>query len=147
MGLEEYKGVFIYAQQVDNELSSIAFELIGKAKELAKDLGTDVTAVLLGSNVKGLTDELGEYGADKVIVVDNPELETYRTEPYAQALAAVINEYKPEIMLVGATAIGRDLGLQELQLDLPLTVQSLRLVISQSTQFLVRKTSRSTTSY
>ena len=67
MGLEEYKGVFIYAQQVDNELSSIAFELIGKAKELAKDLGTDVTAVLLGSNVKGLTDELGEYGADKVI--------------------------------------------------------------------------------
>ena len=150
MGLEEYKGVFIYAQQVDNELSSIAFELIGKAKELAKDLGTDVTAVLLGSNVKGLTDELGEYGADKVIVVDNPELETYRTEPYAQALAAVINEYKPEIMLVGATAIGRDLGppyLQELQLDLPLTVQSLRSVISQSTQFLVRKTSRSTTSY
>lgn len=150
MGLEEYKGVFIYAQQVDNELSSIAFELIGKAKELAKDLGTDVTAVLLGSNVKGLTDELGEYGADKVIVVDNPELETYRTEPYAQALAAVINEYKPEIMLVGATAIGRDLGipyLQELQLDLPLTVQSLRSVIFQSTQFLVRKTSRSTTSY
>lgn len=150
MGLEEYKGVFIYAQQVDNELSSIAFELIGKAKELAKDLGTDVTAVLLGSNVKGLTDELGEYGADKVIVVDNPELETYRTEPYAQALAAVINEYKPEIMLVGATAIGRDLGipyLQELQQDSPLTVQSLRSVISQSTQFLVRKTSRSTTSY
>ena len=76
MGLEEYKGVFIYAQQVDNELSSIAFELIGKAKELAKDLGTDVTAVLLGSNVKGLTDELGEYGADKVIVVDNPELDS-----------------------------------------------------------------------
>ena len=110
MGLEEYKGVFIYAQQVDNQLSSIAFELIGKAKELAADLGTEVTAVLLGSNVKGLTDELGEYGADKVIVVDNPELETYRTEPYAQALAAVINEYKPEIMLVGATAIGRDLG-------------------------------------
>ena len=110
MGLEEYKGVFIYAQQVDNQLSSIAFELIGKAKELAADLGTEVTAVLLGSNVKGLTDELGEYGADKVIVVDNPELETYRTEPYAQALAAVINEYKPDIMLVGATAIGRDLG-------------------------------------
>lgn len=110
MGLEEYKGVFIYAQQVDNQLSSIAFELIGKAKELAGDLGTEVTAVLLGSGVKGLADELGEYGADKVIVVDNPVLETYRTEPYAQALAAVINEYKPEIMLVGATAIGRDLG-------------------------------------
>ena len=110
MGLEEYKGVYIYAQQVDNEISSIAFELIGKAKELAADLNTDVTAVLLGSNVKGLVDELAEYGADKVIVVDDPELETYRTEPYAHALASVINEYKPEIMLVGATAIGRDLG-------------------------------------
>ncbi len=110
MGLEQYKGVYIYAQQVDNELSSIAFELIGKAKELAKDLDTDVTAVLLGYNVKNLCDSLAEHGADKVIVVDDPELETYRTEPYAHALASVINEYKPDIMLVGATAIGRDLG-------------------------------------
>ncbi len=110
MDLEQYKGVYIYAQQVDNELSSIAFELIGKAKELAKDLDTDVTAVLIGYNVGGLADSLAEYGADKVIVVDDPELETYRTEPYAHALASVINEYKPDIMLVGATAIGRDLG-------------------------------------
>lgn len=110
MGLEAYKGVYIYAQQVDNEISPIAFELIGKAKELAKDLDTDVTAVILGSNIKDLVDPLAEYGADKVIVVDDPALETYRTEPYAQALAAVINEFKPDIMLVGATAIGRDLG-------------------------------------
>ncbi len=110
MALEEYKGVYIYAQQVDNEISPIAFELIGKAKDLAADLDTDVTAVLLGSKVEDLAAPLAEYGADRVIVVDDPELETYRTEPYAQALAAVINEYKPEIMLVGATAIGRDLG-------------------------------------
>ena len=110
MGLEEYKGVFIYAQQVDNQISSISYELLGKAKELAAPLNTDVTAVLIGSNVKGLADQLAEYGADKVIVVDDPVLETYRTEPYAHALASVINEYKPEIMLVGATAIGRDLG-------------------------------------
>lgn len=110
MGLEEYKGVYVFAQQVDNELSGIAFELLGKAKELASDLGTDVTAVLIGSDVKGLTDELAEYGADKVIVVDDPELKEYRTEPYAHALSSVINEYKPEIVLVGATAIGRDLG-------------------------------------
>ena len=110
MGLEEYKGVYIYAQQVDNELSSIAFELIGKAKDLAKDLNTDVTAVLLGSDVKGLADQLAEYGADKVIVVDDPALKVYKTEPYAHALSSVINEYKPDIMLVGATAIGRDLG-------------------------------------
>ena len=110
MGLEEYKGVYVFAQQVDNELSGIAFELLGKAKELAADLSTDVTAVLIGSGVKGLADQLAEYGADKVIVVDDPELKEYRTEPYAHALASVINEYKPEIVLVGATAIGRDRG-------------------------------------
>ena len=111
MGLEEYKGVFIYAQQVDNKLSNIAFELLGKAKDLAADLDEKkVTAVLLGSNVGGLADELAAYGADRVIVVDDPELKDYRTEPYTHALASVINAYKPEIMLVGATAIGRDLG-------------------------------------
>ena len=110
MSLEEYKGVYVFAQQVDNEISSIAFELLGKAKDLAKELSTDVTAVLLGSDVKNLADKLAEYGADKVIVVDDPELKVYRTEPYAHALASVINKYKPEIVLVGATAIGRDLG-------------------------------------
>ena len=110
MKLEEYKGVYVFAQQVDNELSSIAFELLGKAKELAAPLNTEVTAVLIGSGVKGLVDQLAEYGADKVIVVDDPELKEYRTEPYAHALSSVINEYKPEIVLVGATAIGRDLG-------------------------------------
>ena len=110
MNLEEYKGVYVFAQQVDNEISGIAFELLGKAKELAAPLNTDVTAVLIGSDVKGLADQLAEYGADKVIVVDDPELKEYRTEPYAHALASVIDKYKPEIMLVGATAIGRDLG-------------------------------------
>jgi len=110
MSLEAYKGVYVYAQQVDNKISSIALELLGKARDLAKDLDTDVTAVLIGSDVKGLADELAEYGADKVIVVDDPELKEYRTEPYTHALASVINEFKPDIVLVGATAIGRDLG-------------------------------------
>ena len=110
MNLAEYKGVYVFAQQVDNEVSGIALELIGKGKDLAKDLDTDVTAVLIGSDVKGLVDVLAEYGADKVIVVDDPELKEYRTEPYAHALSSVINEFKPDIMLVGATAIGRDLG-------------------------------------
>ena len=108
--LEAYKGVFVFAQQVDNVISNIAFELIGKGKELAKDLGVEVTAVLVGSDVKGLADQLAEYGADKVIVVDDPELIEYRTEPYTHAIASVIEEFKPEIFLIGATAIGRDLG-------------------------------------
>ena len=84
--------------------------MIGKAKDLAETLDTEVTAVLVGSDVKDLADELAEYGADRVIVVDDPELKEYRTEPYAHALASVIEKYKPEIFLVGATAIGRDLG-------------------------------------
>ena len=111
MALEDYKGVFIFAQQVDNEISNIALELLGKARDLAADLDEKtVTAVLIGSDVKGLTDKLAAYGADRVIVVDDPELKDYRTEPYAHALASVVKEYKPEILLVGATAIGRDLG-------------------------------------
>ena len=108
--MKNYKGVFVFAQQVDNKLSGISFELIGEGKRLAEKLDEKVTAVLIGSGVKGLVDELAEYGADRVIVVDDPELKDYRTEPYAHALASVINEYKPEIVLVGATAIGRDLG-------------------------------------
>ena len=108
--LEEYKGVYVFAQQVDNEVSGIAYELLGKGKELAAKLDTEVVAVLIGHQVKDLADKLAEYGADKVIVVDDPELEVYRTEPYAHALSSVINQYKPEIVLVGATAIGRDLG-------------------------------------
>ena len=110
MALEEYKGVFIFAQQVDNEISNIAFELLGKGKDLAADLGTEVTAVLVGSGVKGLADQLAEYGADRVIVVDNPELKEYRTEPYTHAIASVIDKFKPDVFLIGATAIGRDLG-------------------------------------
>ncbi|MBR4277081.1 MAG: electron transfer flavoprotein subunit alpha/FixB family protein [Lachnospiraceae bacterium] len=108
--IAQYKGVFVFAQQVDNEVSGIAYELLGKAKELAQPLNAQVTAVLIGSGVANLVDSLAQYGADRVIVVDDPELKEYRTEPYAHALASVINEFKPEIVLVGATAIGRDLG-------------------------------------
>ena len=111
MDLTEYKGIFIFAQQVDGKVSSIALELLGKARELSEKLADKtVTAVLLGSNVEGLCNELAQYGADRVILVDDPALKEYSTEPYTHALASVINKFKPEIMLVGATAIGRDLG-------------------------------------
>ncbi len=108
--LEEYSGVYVYAQQVDNRIDNTAFELVGKGRDLADALGTKVTAVLIGSDIGDLADELAEYGADRVILVDDEECRIYRTEPYAHALASVIKEYKPEILLVGATAIGRDLA-------------------------------------
>lgn len=110
MSLQEYKGVYVFAQQVDCKVSGVTYELIGKAKELAADLKTDVTAVLLGSGVKALADDLAANGADRVIVVDDPVLKEYTTEPYTQAMDAVIKEFKPEIVLYGATAIGRDLA-------------------------------------
>ena len=72
--MKNYKGVFVFAQQVDNKLSGISFELIGEGKRLAEKLDEQVTAVLIGSDVKGLVDELAEYGADRVIVVDDPEV-------------------------------------------------------------------------
>ena len=110
--IKEYKGIAIFAQQVDGKLSPIALELLGKARDLSNDIDDKtVTAILLGYQLDdALVDELGEYGADRVIVADDPELKDYRTEPYAEAMCAIIKEYKPEILLVGATAIGRDLG-------------------------------------
>lgn len=110
MSLQEYKGVFVFAQQVDCKISGVSFELIGKAKDLAADLKTDVTAVILGDGVTALADELAAYGADKVVVVDNPVLKEYTTEPYTHAMHAVIDQYKPDVVLFGATAIGRDLA-------------------------------------
>ncbi len=110
--IKEYKGVYIFAQQVDGKLSPIALELLGKARDLAEGLDDKtVTAILPGYQISDeIVDDLGAFGADKVIVVDDPELKDYRTEPYAEALKAVVKEFKPEILLVGATAIGRDLG-------------------------------------
>ena len=110
MSLEEYKGVYVFAQQVDNHINEITYELLGKAIELAADLGTEVVAVLCGSDIKDKVYHLEEHGADKVILIDDPELKEYRTEPYTRALSEVINKYKPDIFLIGATAIGRDLG-------------------------------------
>ena len=108
--IEDYKGVFVFVQQVDGVIMNVSYELIGKGIELAAERNTEVTAVLLGSNVEGLCKSLARYGANRVILVDDPALETYMTEPYTRALTAVVNEYKPEILLYGATAIGRDLA-------------------------------------
>ena len=83
MNLQDYKGVFVFVQQVDGKVTNVSYELIGKAKELAADLGTEVTAVLLGHQGDGLCKPLAEYGADRIIKIDDKLLETYMTEPYA----------------------------------------------------------------
>jgi len=110
MSIQDYKGVFVFAQQVDGKIDSVSFELLGKAKELAGVLGTEVTAVLFGHNIADLCEKLARYGADQVIYVDDKALETYMTEPYTHALSSVVQAYKPDIVLFGATAIGRDIA-------------------------------------
>ena len=108
--IKDYKGVFVFVEQAENKINGVAYELIGEGKSLAETLKTEVTAVLLGANLAGLEKKLASYGANKVIVIDDPALETYMTEPYAKALTEVVTTYKPEIVLFGATAIGRDLA-------------------------------------
>ena len=104
------KNVFVIAEQRDGELQKVSTELIGKARELADDLGQEVYAILLGENVKAKADVLIHHGADKVIVVDHPLLKEYVTEPYAKSIYAIVQKYDPEIVLFGATSIGRDLA-------------------------------------
>lgn len=109
MNIQE-KAVFIFAEQVDNQITQVSFELIGKARELAEQLDTQVVALLLGFQVGNLAQELITYGAQAVLVADDVELEQYRTEPFTQIITQIIERYKPEIVLFGATSIGRDLA-------------------------------------
>ncbi len=110
MNISEYKGVFVFAEQRDRKVQKVAYELVGKAKELAKDLDTTVTAVLLGHNMLDEAKKLCYAGADHVIYADNELLDEYMTEPYAYTLHEIITAKKPEVVLYGASAIGRDVA-------------------------------------
>lgn len=103
-------GVYIFAEQRDGNLQKVALELVAKGRELADRLGQKLVAMLIGYNVSGLPKTLIAHGADEVIIVDDKILKEYVTEPYARALCKIIKEYDPEIVLYGATAIGRDLA-------------------------------------
>jgi electron transfer flavoprotein alpha subunit len=105
-----FKDVWVFCEQRDGKLMPTDFELISEARRLADELGVKLVGLLLGDNVDGLAKELGGYGADKVIVVDDPALKVYTTDAYAKAICDVIADKKPEIFLIGATNIGRDLG-------------------------------------
>ncbi len=110
VNVDEYRGIWVFAEQREGELMEVALELVGQASRMAKEIDTEVSAVLLGNNVEGLCEELIQYGADKVILVDRPELQHYTTDAYTKVIDQLINEFKPEIMMIGATNIGRDLG-------------------------------------
>ncbi|MBF1051195.1 MAG: electron transfer flavoprotein subunit alpha/FixB family protein [Peptostreptococcaceae bacterium] len=110
MNLQDYKGVYVFVEQRDNHIQNVSLELIGKGKELANTRNTDVTAVVIGKGVSSLADTLAHYGADNVIVIEDDRLGKYMTEPYTKALNEVVEAKKPEIVLFGATSIGRDLA-------------------------------------
>lgn len=107
--ISSYKGVWVFAEQRDGIIASVVFELLAKAKELAKDLNTYVGAVFLGSGISHKAEELIHRGADKVFVVDSPVLEHYIAENYTKAISGLIGKHKPEIVLAGATTTGRSL--------------------------------------
>lgn len=104
------KSVFVFAEQVDGQITPVSFELIGKARDLALQLDGEVVAGLLGYQISGLAKELVAYGAETVVIADDLELKDYRTEPYTQAIVQILEKYQPEIALFGATSIGRDLA-------------------------------------
>ena len=104
------KDLYVVAEQRDGEIAKVTLELLGEATKLAADLGEKVVGVLMGDGIKGKAQEMIEAGADKVIVIEDPMLAEYVTEPYTKALTALIKEYDPNIVLFGASSIGRDLA-------------------------------------
>ncbi|MFL0253020.1 electron transfer flavoprotein subunit alpha/FixB family protein [Clostridium neuense] len=110
MNIADYKGVWVFAEQRDGKLQKVSLELLGKGKEIAKKLGVELTAVLLGYNTDKMSEELLAHGADKVLAADSKLLEHFTTDAYAKVICDLVNERKPEILFVGATFIGRDLG-------------------------------------
>lgn len=110
MNIADYKNVYVFAEQREGKIQNVALELLGKARDLADALNEKVCAMVLGSGIKDLAATLIAHGADEVLLVDDPSLDVYTTEPYAQAIKAIVDAKKPGILLLGATTIGRDLG-------------------------------------
>lgn len=102
-----YSGVWVFGEQRDGVIAQVVLELLGKGRDLADQLECELSAVLFGDQVNGLASELIAYGADQVIVIDDPAVKHFRDERYAEALGYLAEKYKPAIILAGATVIGR----------------------------------------
>ena len=108
--IEEFKDIWVFCEQRDGKLMNTDFELISEGRKLADKRGCKLVGLLLGDNVQGLAKEIGGYGADKVIVCEDPASKVYTTDAYTKVICDVAMEHKPEVMLIGASHIGRDLG-------------------------------------
>ena len=105
-----FKNVWVFCEQRNSKMMPTTLELISEGRKLADQLGVKLCGVLLGDDVDGLAKELGGYGADTVLVYDSPLLKNYTTDGYTKVLTEAVMEYKPEVLLIGASNIGRDLA-------------------------------------
>lgn len=108
--IEEFQDIWVFCEQRDGVLSETNFELISEARRLADERGVKLVGLLLGDKVENLAKEIAGYGADKIIVCNHPLLKVYTTEAYTTVICDVVKQYKPEVLLIGASYIGRDLG-------------------------------------
>ena len=132
MNINEYKDVYVFIETKDNTIQNIGLELLGKGREIADITKSKLVAVLLGYQVSEQASKLVAYGADSVYVVDDPCLEQYLTEPYAQALFQILNDKKPNIFLIGATSVGRDLAPRlSARLETGLTADCTKLEVNE----------------
>ncbi|HML37757.1 MAG TPA: electron transfer flavoprotein subunit alpha/FixB family protein, partial [Bacillota bacterium] len=131
--LSQYKDVWVYAEQREGKLMNVALELLGEGFRLSREIGSGakVCAILIGKSVGHLVKELYAYGADKVYIIEDPLLERYTTDGYTKVLTDAIRQYKPEIVIFGATHIGRDLAPRAAaRLDTGLTADCTRLDVN-----------------
>ncbi|MDD5066610.1 MAG: electron transfer flavoprotein subunit alpha [bacterium] len=108
--LSAYKGIMVFGEVRDKKFANVALELISKAREIADQIKTHVITVILGEKINHLAKEALSYGSDKVILIDDPVVKDFRTDAYARVMVDIIRDQKPEIALIGATSIGRDLA-------------------------------------
>ncbi|BCG47894.1 Electron transfer flavoprotein, alpha subunit [Citrifermentans bremense] len=108
--LAAYRGVWVFVEQTEGEAAKVSWELLGKGKELAAARNCPLSAVVMGDQVEHLCKQAMGYGAETVYLMDAPVLRHYRTEAYQKSLCALVEKYKPEVILMGATGLGRDLA-------------------------------------
>jgi len=137
--LSAYKDVWVFCEQKKGVIQSISFELLGEGRKLADKLGVKLCAVLLGSGMEDAAEKLGERGADKVYLVDHPALKSYQDDPYTEVLVKLVEEYKPEVILCGATTIGRSLVSRvAIKMDAGLTADCTQLDIDTEKRLLLQ---------
>ena len=137
--MAEYKGVMIYGEVTEGKLIAITTELLGCGKRLADDLGQELYAVLVGSNISSLAQEAIAFGADKVYVVDDPLLKDYQTDSYVLALEKVVRQVMPQILILGQTSVGRDLTPRlAFRLDTAASMDCIELAIDPDSKLMLQ---------